>query len=749
MTGETTSGLARWRCPVDLSRYDRTPELSEAERTALHQCCDRLMRSRNPWCQVTRVTLERLMVPIREALQAVNARPAACRRTVNALLKEMHRRQSSYWVWQPADWYTVLQSHFPAGEQRKAGVVDLMAVAYLLAGLRQFRACGRVHHSVLAKRLFGTDYVEAAFAPVFDHLRRWGYADSEAKHLRYALTALLLDNGSPHLEDLTLADMAAYREQHLPAYLQRYAVRISKVLHELGYLKQALPRLTHDPRQPATTRAGVHPDWLDWCDRWLTTTTLSPKTRQGYYYGLLGTGRWLMQFHPSVTSPMHWTRDLAAEYVASVQQRRIGDYGTANVRLGAQAGQPWKPSSQRNHLLTLRTFFRDCLEWEWIPLRFDPQRYFALPYRDRVPARPQPRVIADDLWAKLLWAGLNLTPQDIPVALRGDGQAWRDPAFPFEMVRALALVWLFTGLRRDEIRRLRVGCIRWQGSAAAEENPNDICLLEVPVNKTSGAFTKPVAALAGKAIAAWERLRPEQPRQLDPKTNERVNYLFAYRGTRLGRDHVNRVLIPLLCQKAGIPGEDVRGRITSHRARSTIASQLANAREPMTLLELMQWLGHTSPKATLHYVKLTPNHLTKAYTEAGYFDRNLRTIRVLLDQESIRSGAAGSGTTWKYYDLGHGYCSYDFFDQCPHRMACAKCSFYIPKTSSAAGILEAKANLQHLLQVIPLTEEEVAAVEDGLTALERLQLRLVDIPTPAGPTPRQMTAAVIHPDDIR
>ena len=51
----------------------------------------------------------------------------------------------------------------------------------------------------------------------------------------------------------------------------------------------------------------------------------------------------------------------------------------------------------------------------------------------------------------------------------------------------------------------------------------------------------------------------------------------------------------MLCRKAGVPAADVRGNITSHRARSTIASQLYNAKEPMTLFELQAWLGHRIP----------------------------------------------------------------------------------------------------------------------------------------------------------
>jgi len=122
----------------------------------------------------------------------------------------------------------------------------------------------------------------------------------------------------------------------------------------------------------------------------------------------------------------------------------------------------------------------------------------------------------------------------------------------------------------------------------------------------------------------------------------------------------------------------------------------------------------------MNYVRSSPTKIAQSYRDAAYFKQNLRMIEVLIDQEAVKSGAAASGEPWKYYDLGHGYCSYDFFEQCPHRMACAKCSFYIAKDSSRTQLLKAKAHLQHLLQEIPLREEERAAVEDGLDAVEKL-----------------------------
>jgi hypothetical protein len=109
---------------------------------------------------------------------------------------------------------------------------------------------------------------------------------------------------------------------------------------------------------------------------------------------------------------------------------------------------------------------------------------------------------------------------------------------------------------------------------------NAVCFLSVPTNKTGTAFVKPVDHVVGEAIVLWERIRPIQPAMVDHKTEEVVHYLFCYRARRMGQDYVNDTVIPMLCRKAGVPEQDARGNITSHRARSTIASQLFNAKEP-------------------------------------------------------------------------------------------------------------------------------------------------------------------------
>lgn len=69
----------------------------------------------------------------------------------------------------------------------------------------------------------------------------------------------------------------------------------------------------------------------------------------------------------------------------------------------------------------------------------------------------------------------------------------------------------------------------------------------------------------------------------------------------------------MFCRKADVPAADVRGNVTSNRARYTIPSQLYNAKEPMTLFQLQSWLGHRSPQSTQFYAKISPVTLTRAY----------------------------------------------------------------------------------------------------------------------------------------
>ncbi|MGF6980055.1 hypothetical protein QFZ94_008572 [Paraburkholderia sp. JPY465] len=110
-------------------------------------------------------------------------------------------------------------------------------------------------------------------------------------------------------------------------------------------------------------------------------------------------------------------------------------------------------------------------------------------------------------------------------------------------------------------------------------------------------------------------------------------------------------------------------------------------------------------------------------------------MEVLIDRQVIDERSIDQ--PWRYYDLGHGLCSYEFFDQCPHRMACARCNFYVPKESNRAELIASKAGMIRMLPEIPLTDDERDAVEGDRQAVERLLQRLEFTPAPDGSVPRK------------
>ncbi|MFJ7078544.1 hypothetical protein [Streptomyces sp. NPDC098781] len=126
-----------------------------------------------------------------------------------------------------------------------------------------------------------------------------------------------------------------------------------------------------------------------------------------------------------------------------------------------------------------------------------------------------------------------------------------------------------------------------------------------------------------------------------------MDFLFPHRAKRLTNTCINTAVVPSLCRKASVPTADVRGNVTRRRARSTIASQLYNAKGLMTLFELQAWLGNRSPEATQHYAKITPEH-------AG---QGLQRCRVLRAQRLDHRGPGQPrcGYLWSgHRQEGHG-----------------------------------------------------------------------------------------------
>lgn len=752
-----------WQWPVNLLSYDRAKKLSSLEQEHIKILVDRFAAGGKAWHKEARIILERLLNPLHDVLNyigvvnTIKRKNTICTTVIFLLIKAMHQHQISYWAFSIEIWYKLLGNDYYS-YIKEHGVTanarqQLIAVAYLLCGFDKISNLGRVSPHALAVKIFTQHEVNFNINRILDALTEWGYTPTgNIVSVRCALSKALLLQRSPYIAELNYETLNKQYHTAKEKITRRGLVLLSYALVQMNIITHPLGRddrvdLKENIKHRQATK-DVPLFWLSICERWFSTSTLQQSSRISTLYRLFQAGRWFAKAYPHLQDVSDWTYEICTEFVAEVCRGKVGQWSNPTGNIFKNIGKPLSSRSKECLLKCVRNFISDCQDWGWIPRRFNPARTLATPRSLRAVIGPNPRVIDDAIWAKIVWAGLNLVDDDLlKESQKTVHDNWR--FYPPEMIRALAIIWLFGGLRRNEIMRLRLGCIRWQHNnenrIEHSKNEHKICLLDIPVNKTNVAFTKPVDAIVGTFITAWEKVRPPQPSWLDQKTGERIQFLFSHRGRKIGTTYINKTLIPLLCNKAGVPLSDARGRITSHRARATIASQLYNAKEPLTLFELQDWLGHRSPESTRHYTQISPTVLAKSYADAGYFARNVRAIEVLIDQEAIKGNRAAT-EPWKYYDLGHGYCTYDFFEQCQHRMTCARCDFYVPKESSKAQLLEGKQNLLRLKHEIPLTDEETAAVDDGVLAYEKLINKLADTPTPSGSTPREILTS--HSDNV-
>ena len=710
----------QWQWPISLDSFALTTPLTTAEQvnlTALLRLREKPGRVAG-YASTAREQLPRIVTPIQVALSHTAYGVEQYGPVIYLFLKQMTDTGKLFTDIEETVWENALNNSdygaLPTATARRAQHAFLVTL-YLLKCFRSFH---RLHHreaTTAVRHIFGEQVFVANVNTVEQSLTALGYSSYSSSSMPSTLAEILLFNRSPHLKHIDSEMLVHLRATTAKPSQSRFIVRISYALFQLGILQAPLPK---HPR----TQQVISPvsEWDEWCQRWEATSTLAPSTRRGIFNILRQVRLWLQQDHPQITTPQQWDRQFCLQFVDAVCHLQRGSW----TKEGKTTEQLLHASTRRKKIDAVRKFFQDLQAWEWIPRSFNPSQSLTAPAYLNAQIGPNPRIIANDIWAKLLQAALNLTEADIqPLPMSGANI----PAYPLAMVRAVALIWVFGGLRNDEIRRLRVGCIRFEGETSVDTT--QIATLRVPANKTSGRFEKPISHLAAEALLQWETMRPSIPSLLDSKTGEMCHFIFVYRGRRIGQRYINKHLIPMLCTKANVPLTDAKGKITSHRARATMSNALVTGENAMSLLELQTWLGHSTISSTMHYVKPSLTHLADTYMDTDYFERNLRLVDVLVDQNAIRNGATDH---WLHYDLGHGYCNNDFFVHCAHRMACARCTFYLPKGSTQAQLLEAKRHLRHMMQSIELTDAEVAAVSGDLNAVENLLQSLQTVATPDG-----------------
>jgi hypothetical protein len=223
----------------------------------------------------------------------------------------------------------------------------------------------------LAYDVFGQELVEQAIQPLFALLQGWGYSLKERQNPAACLAYLLLRNESPLLSHLSFELLVEVSQTCQLPCVQQSLFRISRALCALGIIEHPLPEARVVPPQWKGSTADIAPEWLSWVERWRKQSTL--QSTEHAYYQLLKVGRWLKSCHPEVVSPADMTPEIAAEFVAAVNEMKIGEWIQVH-HPPDRLGQPLLPRAKNSLLGALRYFLHDCQEWRWIPLRFNPLR---------------------------------------------------------------------------------------------------------------------------------------------------------------------------------------------------------------------------------------------------------------------------------------------------------------------------------------------------------------------------------------
>ncbi len=420
--------------PVDVTRYDRSPDLTEAERAELEGLMNRQPFQLRP---SSKLILHRVLLPLEDVFAMTHLHPHICGETLRVMAMEMYYRGKPFWAWQDAEWIEIIgpstarYGRTCRGRQLHPARREIPVIAYLLCPPADIDPL-LVPFAItsMARKIWGEETLAAHVQRLTAVLRTWGYNEKHPVKFIACTAYLLLRNRSPYLETLTDELLETVHQTCTIACVRDRLFQVSRALAALGLIRRPLP----DPKaasRPKTseTDGQISQSWLWWCRRWRDH---SPTEERGHsYYSLLKVGRWLNTCHPEVSGPADFTYEIAIACVAAVMDMKVGEWISQEKRARLpddRLGQPLRPNARAKLLKSLRTFLRDCQEWGWIPIHFNPSRVLQSPRSLRNLIGPDPKAVERDRWAKLLWAAMNLEMEDLPMT------AGKVPVYPLEMV---------------------------------------------------------------------------------------------------------------------------------------------------------------------------------------------------------------------------------------------------------------------------------------------------------------------------
>ncbi len=377
---------------LDLSGFDRTPTLSQAELSYLERLAE------NPRLQIHPRNLsfggvQRLVEPLDVVLRYFRVK--AERRTTQIRLVLLHiaRTKRPYWGWEKDDWLAVHRVHkeSPGKYHPNLMAQPVALLAFHLGDLAiapELFAEERFFAPLLARRLWGTAAVERSADKVIDTLRSMGYVKTSAmaSGVLGALCRVMLILNDPDITRWNQAAFISAYDKLLAIGFHEYLHAVWMGLHALSIVRAA-PRATQGRNQQPdwNPRSACAAEWLAEVDNYLSKVSMADTSQKPVRSSLYFAGRWLATHHPNVTKPSQWTADIAIAFVRFIKDGKVGDLiPTPPRNLGKRVGQPLKPRFIKTRIEHVRKFFNDLIDWELIDRRFQTEAAPAV--------RPRPTV---------------------------------------------------------------------------------------------------------------------------------------------------------------------------------------------------------------------------------------------------------------------------------------------------------------------------------------------------------------------
>ncbi len=523
-----------WVMPIVPEAYERHA-LTFQEKEALKDYLAARMASVER--AICRQALSRLLQPVYD-IWMLRHKIDTGNRGVNSviafLISEMDTRHTAFWQWSRDDWVEVLSVtplRKPSYFTTRPTLIDM---AYLLCDFDRLYAIGRLDWLPMANAIFGRELVDTQIQQLSGYLQGpqgFGYSSTRdaADRWQRVISTVMLICRSPHFQGLTrehLMTIAENVDNYTSTVIRN---RCALALERVGILdREDLPQRQQPDLYRQPEQGDLSPVWYAWCLAWrdLAIGEFAPG-RMNYLPHLLAAGRWLAKHHPEIVSPEQWTEELALAYRAALSQEHIGQYAgpTAQLRLKAKGffGKPLGHRTIVARLIALRRFFSDLQKRPHsvqgqparkIPLRFSPHISFMVPAATlRAIEDVEPRDIDLTIWRKLAGAAARLSEADLS----------RSHQYPLSLYRVVALLWITTARRPNELQRLRLDCVRreWDHEMIDEdglplESGEDIlepeagktvCYLRIPTNKYGGEFWIWIPQYTADAIDAWKKDR--------------------------------------------------------------------------------------------------------------------------------------------------------------------------------------------------------------------------------------------------